>query len=338
MASLSNLWRSILFTFVTLVAVLFLCELGIRMFVRVRNVGPSFTEYDPVYGKRIKKNVSFRRFAPEFTMRFTTNSLGFRGPEPTSEMHRPVLFIGDSFTMGYGVNDDEAFPELIRRALAKRNIGKEIAVLNTGMGVNGNGRWLKFLRRDAPRYAPRLVVLQFTAGDFEDNIKEGLFELNARGELRERRVAPPSMYRKLQTLIEAVPGLAYSYIMGMARQSLWVIYNRPVKLDSEPSGTEKQAFSYPERLTFRIVEEILSFCENHKWPVIALNVGMDGDRLAELKKRFARHHIPFFSAPTKEQAPELYFEMDGHWNASGHVFIADMLLKEITASRLGDIH
>ena len=88
-----------------------LCEVVVRIFIPVRNVGPSLTIYDPVYGKRLKKNFTATRTTPEFTMQFTTNSLGFRGPEPEVFPYRPILFLGDSFTAGYGVNDGEEHRE-----------------------------------------------------------------------------------------------------------------------------------------------------------------------------------------------------------------------------------
>ena len=99
---------------------LVLAELGVRAFVTVRNVGPSFTVFDPVYGKTLKRSFSCRRMTPEFTMRFTTNSLGFRGPEPERFPRRPILFIGDSFTMGYGVDDGQEFPAVVSRTFGAR--------------------------------------------------------------------------------------------------------------------------------------------------------------------------------------------------------------------------
>jgi hypothetical protein len=46
--------------------------------------------------------------------------------------------------MGYGVDDDKEFPELVRRSLVKTYSKNFIAVVNSGIGDNGNGRWIKF--------------------------------------------------------------------------------------------------------------------------------------------------------------------------------------------------
>src|SRR4029077_19339562 len=98
-------------------ATLALCELVARLAVTVRNVGPSFTTFDPVYGKRLKRSFACWRITPEFAMHFATNSYGFRGVEPPAPPEHAIVFLGDSFTMGYGVSDGEEFPALIAQAV-----------------------------------------------------------------------------------------------------------------------------------------------------------------------------------------------------------------------------
>ena len=161
------------------------CEIAVRVLVPIRGVGPTITTYDPYYGKALKESFSGQRITPEFTIRITTNSLGFRGPELGPLSRRPVLFLGDSFTLGYGVNDGREFPALVDQSLRERGPGAKIPVVNAGLGNNGNGRAVKFLRTEGPRYNPALVVLQVHDNDFDDNISEALFELTPAGELRE---------------------------------------------------------------------------------------------------------------------------------------------------------
>ncbi len=336
MASFSNFGKNLILTFITLLITLGLSEIGVRLFVTVRNVGPSFTVYDPVFGKRIKKSVSYKRFAPEFTMRFTTNSLGFRGPEPESFPQRPILFLGDSFTMGYGVNDDEVYVERIRKTLFTRNKEKYLPVINNGMGVNGNGRWIKFLKTKGPHYSPRLVVLQFHYSDFDENVRERLFDLTASGELHERKVPAPGRDRQIQTLIETVPGLAYSHLVALGRQLRWIMFYRQDTTEPTQNLKNKAKLSdneteppYAERLTFRIVEEVLKICDIQKWPVLALNIGVEGTRLDKLRNFLLKHNVHLIDTPAKAQRPDLFYKVDGHWNARGHAFAADLMLKEL---------
>ena len=61
---------------------LILSEAMLRLSRVVREVGASLTRYDPVYGRRLRKNFQGTRTTPEFQIHYSINSLGFRGPEP----------------------------------------------------------------------------------------------------------------------------------------------------------------------------------------------------------------------------------------------------------------
>src|SRR5262249_1578580 len=139
-----------------LIVGLVLSEGVLRLSGAVREVGPALTRYDPVYGKRLRENFRATRTTPEFRIYYSINSLGFRGPQPQGFPDHSVLFIGDSFTEGYGVSDGQEFPELVRQALVEKYGQQAPSVVNAGIGNTGNGHWLKLLRRDGKRFAPRL--------------------------------------------------------------------------------------------------------------------------------------------------------------------------------------
>jgi len=322
-----NWLKNTLLILLSCVVGLALVEVALRAFVSIRDVGPSFTTFDPELGKRLKSSFSTTRITPEFTMRFSTNAQGFRGSEPegaaNSPPQRPILFLGDSFTMGYGVNDGEELPALIGRALAER--GVEIPIVNAGMGDNGNGRWLKFLRLYGKDHDPRLIVLQLMANDFGDNAQEGLFALTEQNELQALPVKPGGS-RALQQAIEAVPGLDQLYLVGLARQVKAAMGQRT---DEDPAAAaERERLS--ERLTYRLLQEILTLVQSEGWPVAAISVEIEGERLAEIKRIFARFQVPLIPIPGKQERPELYYVVDGHWNARGHVEAAVRVLDWMT--------
>lgn len=286
------------------------------MFVSVRNIGPAFSIYDPAYGQRLKASFSTQRVSPEFTMRFTTNSLGFRGPEPKSFPYQPILFVGDSYTEGYGVNDGAEYPALIRKVVEVCYGENAVPVVNAGIGKNGTGRWLKFLKAEGPRFAPRLVVFQLFANDFEDNVKERLFDVTPDGELVELPVSPGGTVRGVQTVIEAIPGVAYSHLVGFSRQVHWHLTRKQAELDSRE--THKDKGRRYDRLTFRLVEEVLAVAEKQSWPVLGLLVGIDGERREQLEQIFLRRNVPSIEIGGKHKRPDLYYRVDQHWTASGH--------------------
>jgi hypothetical protein len=308
---------NLLISFVAIVLALGSLELFTRAFVTVRVVGPAFTVYDPVYGKRLSANLHASRITPEFRFDFNTNSLGMRDPEPAKFPGDGIVFVGDSFTEGYGVSDNEAFPALVRVGLASR--GGSVPVLNTGMGDNGNGRWIKFFEHDAARFHPRLVVFQVMSNDFDDNIAEHLFEFDTLGGLNELPIPPPGPARKLQTLVDDLPGLPYSHLVNLIASAAKTSVLHSVDSDDLPS----------DRLTYAIVRSAVDKARATGADVIGLLVGLTGPRHAKMAAIFKDRGLTVFDGPSRQDAPDAFYKIDGHWNAAGHRRAAELLLPEI---------
>ena len=305
------------------------CEGVVRAFVTVRDVGPSFTVYDPALGQRLKASFHAVRYTPEFTMTFSTNSLGRRGPEPAMSREHPILFLGDSFTMGYGVNDGEEFPALVAAELARRGHAAP-AVVNLGIGDSGQGVWVKLLRDEAPRLEPRLVVFQMFWNDPDDNLRERLFTLDPSGALRELAVPPPGVQRRVQTAIELVPGLNRLYLIGLLRQ----LSLRGAQPPPGPSSMAGPAggTAPPEpgvELTTRLVAESLEICRRNGWPSLALLAGLSGDLARAAHEVFARSGVEAIDIPGQDERPDLYYAVDVHWNAAGHRYVASRLVERL---------
>jgi len=316
---------NIILVFVSLLIVISCCELIVRLFIPVRSVGSSFTVYDPIYGKSLKKNFSTVRNTPEFIMRLSTNSYGFRGKEPPFFPFRPILFLGDSFTMGHGVNDGEEFPALIRDSLAEQYGPHEIPVVNTGMGDNGNGRWIKFLRLEGKSYTPRLIVLQLLENDFWDNVNERLFELSEHNDLMELPVQPISKIRTIQNFVDKVPFINNSYLFGLINQARWLLEQ---KSSASISSMDK------DDLTYRLLEEVISICNSEHWPMLVLIVGIDGQRLKKLQLLLEEEKVLSLRVPGLKDRPDLYYMTDGHWNKKGHSYVAELIMRKLPEYQL----
>jgi len=313
----------------SLVASLGLAEVVVQAFVPVRDVGPSFTVYDPVLGKRLKASFSAERITPEFRMRLSTNSLGFRGPEPKAISSGPILFLGDSFTMGYGVRDGEEYPARVATELRRLWGDSAPSVINAGIGDSGNGFWIKFLRSRAPAMHPRVVVMQLADNDFEDNLNEKLFALGPDGSLRELPVPGPGMMRGFQAVIEAFPGLSASHVVGLLRQIRFPAFGA-LRIDAE-SESELRARE-ANALTMRIVEEAISLCRTQGFATLGVLVGLSISRELAITELFARHGAPVVVIPAKSARPDLYYTIDGHAHAAGHAFIANHVLEPLRAT------
>ena len=326
---MKRLIRNLLLSAAAFLLALILGELFVRAFVPVRSVGPLLSRYDPIYESSLKPNFSTLRRSIEFSMRFSTNSLGFRGPEPARFPAHGILFLGDSYTMGYGVNDGEEFPALIQKELALHPSLAQIPVVNAGVGRTGNGRWLKFLQREGERYSPRLVVFQFMGNDFEDNVRENLYALASDGHtLTEQPVAPPGRERVLQRLFEPIPFMAESYLVGLLRQA-WNDPTTALNPEAAQAPWPLDASASYDPLTYRILEECLELCRKNQWPVVFVTLGTEGQRFAKLQELLARFSLSALRLPSKTEAPELFYRIDGHWNAHGHADTAGRLQPHI---------
>lgn len=104
---------------------------------------------------------------------YTISSQGFRdrafGPKKDGEYR--ILMLGDSFTFGKGVNDDETIPKVLERLFQERFDAADVSVINGG--CSGYGPWQArgVLLERGFALGPEMVVLQtLTANDIGDTI------------------------------------------------------------------------------------------------------------------------------------------------------------------------
>jgi lysophospholipase L1-like esterase len=102
---------------------------------------------------------------------FETNSDGFRGPE--TPQRKPdgvfrIAVIGDSFTMGWGVLREDAYPARLETLLNAGEGEARVEVLNFGMAGRDAVASVARFHDKALAYDPDLVVFGFTVNDLEN--------------------------------------------------------------------------------------------------------------------------------------------------------------------------
>lgn len=333
-----SLRLKILFTAIVSIVVLVVAEVAARPFVSRDIVGPSAVRYDPVYAKRLKPGYSGAVTANGITYHLTINSLGFRGPEPDEHPEHAVLFLGDSYTLGDTLDDGQEFPDLVRRALEERLPGRDVPVVNAGIAGNGQGRWLRFLRRDAEAFAPRFVVLQICNNDFRDNHAEGLYTLGEDGALVSHDVPPQSAMRQAQEIVESVPLLPYSRIYAVLKQSAKALLTNEgsrarALLDAAPPDDQAETVPYDD-LTFALLDACLDECASRGWPVFGVAAQIpEGSRRERIREAFATHGAEIAFIAPKPERPEIHnVGRDHHWNAQGHRIVADIIVERLMGS------
>jgi hypothetical protein len=120
---------------------------------------------------RARPNEDRRLERDEFDVRVVTNALGFREPRLPSPKPPGVLRVvalGDSFTQGYGVEEDDAYPRRLETLLAAGNPAQRIEVMNLGVPGTSPHDYLGHLADPGLAYAPDLVLVGVMANDVQD--------------------------------------------------------------------------------------------------------------------------------------------------------------------------
>ena len=95
-----------------------------------------------------------------------------------------ILVLGDSYTLGFEVGQDESYAAVLERDLKQHRINAQ--VINAGVSGFSNAEALIYLREEGLRYQPDIVVLGFYINDLSDNARTDLFRL-VDGELVENK-------------------------------------------------------------------------------------------------------------------------------------------------------
>jgi hypothetical protein len=142
------------------------------------------------------RDVTLRRVGkPEFQV--SINSLGYRGPEfpvekPSGEFR--IVMLGDSFTFGDYVNDDESMPAYLQRALGAAC--GPVHVVNAGLMNTTIDVHMRLAER-AMRLRPDLFVLVFYENDIED-LKNPMWNAFARNRAAKSRFPMSVLYPVLR--------------------------------------------------------------------------------------------------------------------------------------------
>ncbi|MGL4632626.1 MAG: hypothetical protein ACRCVT_15590, partial [Leadbetterella sp.] len=96
----------------------------------------------------------------EFDTKYSINSLGFRDSEVDTQAPE-ILFLGDSFTMGWGVEKNECFESLVQSKTG-------LKCLNTGVSSYGTAREYKNFEK-VDKSNLKAIIIQFHETDLEEN-------------------------------------------------------------------------------------------------------------------------------------------------------------------------
>ena len=125
-----------------------------------------FDIYDPSKGWSSKPNLRGMKVFGDKVL--NTNAKGFRGkkdfPYIKNKERLRILILGDSFTFGDGVSDQETYSSYLQQMLPHTE------VINLGVHGYGHDQMLVLLKEEGVKYEPDIVILGFMAIDMSRNL------------------------------------------------------------------------------------------------------------------------------------------------------------------------
>lgn len=210
--------------------VLCFAEIALRLFRPQPLAGVMFVQ-DPKFGFWNRPSLRKKMFQSEPNTPFyavTTTSGGYRGLLPVPPVKEPqarrILILGDSFTFGVGVGDDETYPAILKSALSRYEIpdlekgARRFEIVNAGCPGWGTENELAFWRARANELAPDLVVIAYFRNDLADNMRHMLYRLKD-GQLVYKPASTLSRAKRLTAWIPFYGFLSeHSHVMNLARR------------------------------------------------------------------------------------------------------------------------
>ena len=281
----------------------------IEVFCRIFNIGKknivdernSIYKYDDKFGWIGKPNLDIYYQ----NIRVINNSLGFRDIEHNynEKKKKRVLFLGDSFCWGYGVNQDKLFVELLRDKL------KEYEFFNCGISGYGTDQEYILLKEYYDIIKPDIVFLFYYDNDVIDNVLNN----NYLGYYKPYFVDKDD--DSVDLILKGIPVpkswlyygnnffIRYSFFNNFMLQQIICMKN--------------PCFStHNYKILYKILFNIKAFLDSKNSEFIICIAGDNNNFLTSMLKDNNIFFIDLENSNTLD---------DGHWNEKGHEYVADKI-------------
>lgn len=287
---------------------------------------------DPVVGYVPTPGFAGTFVRGEYEHGVTIGKSGLRGGD--SRPRRPetyrIVCLGDSFTWGLGVADDEAYPHRLEQRLLGHFPGVDVQVLNAGVPGYGTADELRYFESRVDELDPDLVVVQFLAeNDFNDNRQPALGRVDVRdGWLHSAEPPRPQPQRTIEwlkrhsVLVRAVSERAGYFA---ARLGLATATDGDRFSEADAARASHLLGRLAALARARGAEALFVFATSQTPVVAEKEVEVAAARVVEDAARAAGAGFLELTPALRRRDDryDLYYPLDGHWTAEGHAAAAE---------------
>ena len=255
-------------------------------------------EYDNelIYVPKLK-NCNFKNI--EFNTNISFDKFGRYSNHPITKTNNDnsIAVIGDSFAMGWGVNDDETFS-----ALLEKNLNRN--VYNLSVSSYGTKRELIRLEKSNLLHTIDTIILAYCYNDYSENLNYKKDSLNN--------------LESFNLVTSSNTSNNWKKLRRMFRYSVQI----PKDLFKEVNNLD---FTHHRDLLLKVINEYPSIKEK-KLYIIYINGKNLNFKNFPNGKYDKNKNIEFVNIETLN---DHYYKIDGHLNKKGHKFIADELYEKV---------
>jgi lysophospholipase L1-like esterase len=313
--------------------------------IEIFNPLNGFHEGDTQLGWRGKPNIVRRFHRQDFDVVVRHGPDGFRLPDPPPPAHPEarVLFLGDSFTWGWGVPQGRVFTDDLQRALAPR-----VGVENRGVNAFGTAQEYLLLQEEVRRQKYARVAVMFFNNDVFENIahKEHRprFDLVGDHLVAENLPLPARLRNPIDTFLDRHSRalLFFSYQFSVLQHRIKDHFREPAR------PTRQEAIDYRTLpgygVTARLLAQMRTLSRQHGASFFVVYVPSESEMehqpsdnayvraVHEMVVEVCRREdiplidlVPGFHAAAMGGIP-LIFPHDAHWTSAGHQLAAEIIL------------
>jgi len=279
------------------------------------------------------------------------DGIGFRGGSSGGPAW--AVAVGDSFTFGVGVEQEDTWVYLLSKALSRE-------IVNLGIPAQGPPQYTRVLKHYGLPMRPKVVFYGFYFNDLD--AANHFYRMK-------RKLIPVSRYlRQYSVLYNLIGDSRAAVVQGPAPAQAPAPAGAPAQTPAPSGGAaqirrtlERQNGNFEQRWELTVKEldvalrasqeaqiELVMLYLPSRWEVSWESIkvrnrlpdSLDIDRLRRTVLEYcrARKITCFDLTPVLKQAArqgkELYFPIDGHWNKEGNRLVAEALNNFLTAKGL----